>query len=99
MGISKLQPVRPADAFRTVAPVSFGMVFNKMFTYLSYGLVPVSLTHTVKASSPIFAVLLSYFWMGRTFPKSVYLSLVPIVVGVSLASISEMEYNVRGGTA
>lgn len=54
---------------------------------------PLSLAHTAKASTPLFNVLLSYIFYAKTFRPQVYLSLLPIVTGVTIASVSEFRLN------
>ncbi len=69
------------------------MVISKALTYLSYEYVPVSLSHTAKATSPIFTVLLSYYLYKNIHIKETYVSLLLVVLGVILASTSEIQYN------
>lgn len=55
---------------------------------------------TKQASQPFFNVILAYLIYRSKFTLATYLSLVPIVLGVVLASVSEMGMNVRiEGTA
>ncbi|KAK8803812.1 hypothetical protein WA158_001506 [Blastocystis sp. Blastoise] len=82
--------------FWLVLPLSCAMVFSKIFTYTSYGYVPVSLTHTVKALQPFFTVLITYFWTGKTVSWRTLLSLVPIIIGVAYASVNELQFNMTG---
>lgn len=65
---------------------------NRILTLLSYGLVPVSLVHTVKATIPFFNVILSTIVLHQHFSCNVYISLIPIIAGVMLSSVSEVEY-------
>lgn len=55
-----------------------------------------SFTHTVKAMEPLFSVLLSAVFLGVTPTLPVLLSLVPIVGGVALASVSEYSFTWLG---
>lgn len=75
-------------------PISLMAVGGKLLTYWSYAVVPVSITHTAKASTPIFNVALAYILYSRKQSLLVYLSLLPIVCGVAMASISELRINV-----
>ncbi|TYZ65052.1 hypothetical protein PybrP1_004504 [[Pythium] brassicae (nom. inval.)] len=76
-----------------IMPLSLCSVLAKVLTYWSYDAVPVAIAHTCKASQPFFNVILAYFIYRSKFPLATYLSLVPIVLGVVLASVSEMGMN------
>ncbi|GBG62364.1 hypothetical protein CBR_g30318 [Chara braunii] len=72
-----------------ILPLAVAHLLGNMLTNVSLGKVSVSFTHTIKALEPFFTVLLSALFLGE-FPKPLVLaSLVPIVGGVGLASISE----------
>ncbi|KAL6848007.1 hypothetical protein ACP4OV_022135 [Aristida adscensionis] len=76
-----------------IAPLAVGHMLGTVFTNMSLGKVAVSFTHTVKASEPFFTVLLSSLFLGETPSLPVLGSLVPIVGGVALASLTEVSFN------
>uniref|UniRef100_A0A0E0BXT2 Sugar phosphate transporter domain-containing protein n=1 Tax=Oryza meridionalis TaxID=40149 RepID=A0A0E0BXT2_9ORYZ len=76
-----------------IAPLAAGHMLGTVFTNMSLGKVAVSFTHTIKASEPFFTVLLSAFFLGETPSLLVMGSLVPIVGGVALASLTELSFN------
>lgn len=80
---------------RYLYPLSIAMMCAKFLTYTSYGLIPVSLTHTVKALQPFFNVLLIFVWTRESVDSATFLSLVPIVFGVIYASVNEIESLLR----
>lgn len=85
-----------ANLWKTVRylyPLSLAMMCAKFLTYTSYGLIPVSLTHTVKALQPFFNVLLVFVWTRESVDSPTFLSLIPIVFGVIYASVNEIEYS------
>jgi drug/metabolite transporter (DMT)-like permease len=55
----------------------------------------VTLTYVVKASIPVFTVLICYM-RGQSFPFLTYVSLIPICAGVALASASDMNFSTLG---
>jgi len=71
----------------------------KISTYLSYELVPVSLAHTVKSSGPVFTVITATLWLRQCIPWSEVLTLVPIVFGVILSSVTEINFDLLGFSA
>ncbi len=76
---------------RYISPLAIAMISTKLLTYISYGYIPVSLTHTVKALQPFFNVLIVFLWTGEGVDRKTLLSLVPIVFGVAYASVNELE--------
>ncbi|EDQ84990.1 uncharacterized protein MONBRDRAFT_29680 [Monosiga brevicollis MX1] len=58
--------------------------------------VPVSYAHTVKALMPIFTVVLSRIFLRQSHSWAAYLSLVPIMAGVVISSVTELEFNMIG---
>lgn len=77
---------------RYVSPLAVAMIATKLLTYISYGYIPASLTHTVKALQPFFNVLIVYIWTGENVDRNTILTLFPIVFGVVYASVNELEY-------
>lgn len=63
-----------------------------VLTVISFTVVRV---RSPQASQPFFNVILAYLIYRSKFTFATYLSLVPIVLGVVLASVSEMGMNVR----
>eukprot|EP01102_Stenamoeba_stenopodia_P014125 TRINITY_DN4660_c1_g1_i1.p1 TRINITY_DN4660_c1_g1~~TRINITY_DN4660_c1_g1_i1.p1 ORF type:complete len:389 (-),score=97.37 TRINITY_DN4660_c1_g1_i1:122-1288(-) len=96
LGRKVLSNINMKKIYQYVVPLSFGHIFAHLFTQISIGNVPVSFTHTVKASSPIFTVILSKLYLGEEFTRGVLLSLIPIMVGVSLSSAAELDFNFTG---
>lgn len=78
---------------RYVSPLAIAMIATKLLTYISYGYIPASLTHTVKALQPFFNVLIVFIWTGESVDRRTILTLFPIVFGVVYASVNELEYH------
>ncbi|KAK4761613.1 hypothetical protein SAY87_029497 [Trapa incisa] len=72
--------------FHTVGHISACVSFSK---------VAVSFTHVIKSAEPVFSVLFSSF-LGDTYPVAVWLSILPIVFGCSLAAVTEVSFNIAG---
>lgn len=65
-------------------PLATMIVMAKLFTYVSYGRVPLSTAQIAKAATPVASVFLARSILGERFGWGSYLSLVPIVCGVCL---------------
>ncbi|KAG9452898.1 hypothetical protein H6P81_005802 [Aristolochia fimbriata] len=72
--------------FHTVGHISACVSFSK---------VAVSFTHVIKSAEPVFSVIFSTF-LGSSYPLSVWLSILPIVMGCSLAAVTEVSFNLGG---
>lgn len=81
---------------KSIVPLAVIHVLGNVLTNVSLGKVAVSFTHTVKAAEPFFSVIMSAIFLGTMPPPPVLLTLVPIVGGVILASMSEVTFNWGG---
>ncbi|XP_028771873.1 xylulose 5-phosphate/phosphate translocator, chloroplastic [Neltuma alba] len=72
--------------FHTIGHISACVSFSK---------VAVSFTHVIKSAEPVFSVVFSSF-LGDKYPVQVWLSILPIVLGCSLAAVTEVSFNVQG---
>ncbi|KAL9243142.1 hypothetical protein vseg_017067 [Gypsophila vaccaria] len=79
-----------------ILPLAVVHTLGNLFTNMSLGQVAVSFTHTIKAMEPFFSVLLSVMFLGERPTPWVVLSLLPIVGGVALASLTEASFNWAG---
>jgi solute carrier family 35 protein E1 len=52
--------------------------------------------HTLKATSPIFTVVLSYFYLREPTTFPVLMTLVPVIIGVTLSSSTEIHFSLIG---
>ncbi|KAK1322598.1 hypothetical protein QJS10_CPA03g00365 [Acorus calamus] len=79
-----------------ILPLAIVHTLGNLFTNMSLGKVAVSFTHTIKAMEPFFSVVLSAMFLGEFPTIWVVLSLLPIVGGVGLASLTEASFNWAG---
>ncbi|KNA25751.1 hypothetical protein SOVF_004130 [Spinacia oleracea] len=90
------KPNISAGQLAAIVPLAMVHTMGNLFTNMSLGKVAVSFTHTIKAMEPFFSVLLSAAFLGEKPTPWVVLSLLPIVGGVALASVTEASFNWAG---
>ncbi|PFH33291.1 apicoplast triosephosphate translocator APT1 [Besnoitia besnoiti] len=82
----------PGLFFTRIAPQGVCHFFVHIGAVISMGCGAVSFTHIVKASEPVLTALLSGVFLHQVFSWQTYLSLVPIVAGVVMASVTELSF-------
>ncbi|KIZ02914.1 Triose phosphate/phosphate translocator [Monoraphidium neglectum] len=87
--------ISPEELRKVLGPASMHAV-GHIAANISYAAVAISLTHTVKTMEPAFNVLLSRLVLGEATPAPVVASLLPIMLGVALASSAELSFNWTG---
>uniref|UniRef100_A0A383VLK5 Sugar phosphate transporter domain-containing protein n=1 Tax=Tetradesmus obliquus TaxID=3088 RepID=A0A383VLK5_TETOB len=90
------RPQLDAKTIASVYPLAIIHVLGNVLTNVSLGKVAVSFTHTVKAMEPFFSVIMSAIFLGDVPPVPVLVTLIPIVGGVIMASLSETTFNWTG---
>ena len=79
-----------------IMPLAAMIALAKIFTYISYGHVPLSTAQLVKAATPVVTILLTRTILGERFGVQSYLSLLPISLGVGLGVGLHVEVNTLG---
>eukprot|EP00871_Galdieria_phlegrea_P004889 jgi/Galph1/5400/GphlegSOOS_G4058.1 len=85
-------PQLPLQDVKKLLPVAAAHTLGHVATVVSLGSVAVSFTHVVKALEPFVNVVASAVILRSTFPLAVYLSLLPVVGGVMIASATEISF-------
>uniref|UniRef100_A0A7S3QP47 Sugar phosphate transporter domain-containing protein n=1 Tax=Dunaliella tertiolecta TaxID=3047 RepID=A0A7S3QP47_DUNTE len=94
-GIVK-RPTVNKSTIISVLPLAMVHTLGNLLTNVSLGAVAVSFTHTIKAMEPAFSVALSALFLGEQPHPLVVATLLPIMGGVAMASMSEATFNWRG---
>lgn len=73
--------------------VTMTHLFGNVATIFSLQSGSVSFTHVVKSAEPVFSAVLSAITTKTLQPYQVYLSLMPIMAGVAVASMTELSFS------
>ncbi|KAH1064212.1 hypothetical protein J1N35_029199 [Gossypium stocksii] len=95
VGLPKRAPI-DKELLILLTPVAFCHALGHVTSNVSFAAVAVSFTHTIKALEPFFNAAASQFVLGHQIPLSLWLSLAPVVIGVSMASLTELSFNWTG---
>uniref|UniRef100_A0A2P2ML44 Uncharacterized protein MANES_05G109000 n=1 Tax=Rhizophora mucronata TaxID=61149 RepID=A0A2P2ML44_RHIMU len=95
IGLPKRAPI-DKELLVLLTPVAFCHALGHVMSNVSFAAVAVSFTHTIKALEPFFNAAASQFVLGHQIPLSLWLSLAPVVIGVSMASLTELSFNWTG---
>lgn len=95
LGLPKRAPI-DKELLLLLTPVAFCHALGHVMSNVSFAAVAVSFTHTIKALEPFFNAAASQFVLGHQIPVSLWLSLAPVVIGVSMASLTELSFNWTG---
>lgn len=81
---------------KNMMPLALCYTVGFLSTNISFQLVELSFSLTIKSAEPLCTALLSWILMGDTYPLPVYASLMTIVLGVILASAAEISFTLIG---
>ncbi|CAM8998560.1 unnamed protein product [Rhodiola kirilowii] len=95
VGLPKRAPINK-ELLGVLTPVAACHALGHVMSNVSFAAVAVSFTHTIKALEPFFNASASQFLLGQHIPFSLWLSLAPVVIGVSMASLTELSFNWTG---
>ncbi|KAE9608986.1 putative sugar phosphate transporter domain-containing protein [Lupinus albus] len=94
--IKPLITVDPEDRWRRIFPMSFVFCINIVLGNVSLRYIPVSFMQTVKSFTPATTVVLQWLVWRKYFEWRIWASLIPIVGGILLASVTELSFNIFG---
>ncbi|GFP89798.1 UDP-galactose transporter 1 [Phtheirospermum japonicum] len=97
--VLRLKPlihVDPEDRWRRIFPMSFIFCINIVLGNVSLRYIPVSFMQTIKSFTPATTVILQWLIWNKYFDWRIWASLIPIVGGILLTSITELSFNMFG---
>ncbi|OEL24246.1 Triose phosphate/phosphate translocator TPT, chloroplastic [Dichanthelium oligosanthes] len=95
VGLPKRAPIN-STLLKLLFPVALCHALGHVTSNVSFAAVAVSFAHTIKALEPFFNAAATQFVLGQQVPLSLWLSLAPVVLGVSMASLTELSFNWTG---
>jgi len=91
LGLRKA-PKLNASEIKTLIPIAFCHTGVHVGAVIALGAGAVSFAHIVKASEPVVTCGLNALLLGQVLPLPVYLTLLPIIGGVAIASMKELSF-------
>jgi len=82
------------EEIKTLIPIALCHTGVHVGAVIALGAGAVSFAHIVKASEPVVTCALNYLFLGQVLPLPVYLTLLPIIGGVAIASMKELSFTV-----
>lgn len=92
-GLRKAPKLSMSD-IKTLIPIALCHTGVHVGAVIALGAGAVSFAHIVKASEPVVTCALNYAFLGQVLPTPVYLTLLPIIGGVAIASMKELSFTV-----
>ena len=92
----KRPKVDPVAWWKRYAKIALMHGLGNLASIVSFSSGAVSFTHVIKACEPVIAALLSSMLLKTPTPLPVFASLVPIILGVGLASATELSFTWLG---
>lgn len=86
------------ENIKTLIPIALMHAMAHMTAVISLNAGAVSFTHIVKAAEPAFTSLFAALFLKQYFAAPVYLSLIPVMAGVGIASLKERSFRSVEGT-
>ena len=91
LGLRKAPKLSGSD-LKTLFPVALCHTGVHIGAVIALGAGAVSFAHIVKASEPVVTCALNAALLGEILPFSVYMTLLPIIGGVAIASMKELSF-------
>lgn len=94
-----LSPVKSRKQFYKISALAVVFCITVVLGNVSLRFIPVSFNQAIGATTPAFTALLAAVVLAQRESREVYLSLIPVVVGIVIASGAEPMFNLIGFVA
>jgi hypothetical protein len=94
-----LQPVKSRAQFYKISLLALIFCFTVVLGNVSLKFIPVSFNQAIGATTPAFTAALAWVMVAQRESRRVYLSLVPVMIGIVIASNAEPMFNLVGFAA
>lgn len=91
-----LQPVKSRRQFYKIASLALIFCVAVVMGNVSLKFIPVSFNQAIGATTPAFTAVLAAVMLGHRETTPVYLSLIPVIIGIVIASGAEPMFNLVG---
>jgi len=88
----KKKPETTKEDLKAMLPVAFSNMGAHSASVFALSAGAVSFGQIVKSSEPAFAAVMSVLFYGKTVSKGKWLCLIPVIGGVILASVKELDF-------
>lgn len=96
--IVQMQRIQSRQQLIKVATVALVFCASLVLANTSLGFIPVSFNQAIGSTTPAFTAVLAIGMLGKYEPAAVYWSLVPVVLGICIASGFEPSFHLFGFT-
>lgn len=95
----KIQPLKSQKQFLKVAALAIIFSITVVLGNMSLRYIPVSFNQAIGATTPVFTAAISLLMLKQKESGQVYMALIPVVMGIIIASGAEPMFNVVGFSA
>lgn len=75
---------------------SFLFTINIAMSNVSLAMVSIPFHQIMRSTTPVFTILIYRLWYDRSYSQATYLSLVPLIMGVGLATYGDYYFSTAG---
>jgi drug/metabolite transporter (DMT)-like permease len=93
------QPIKSPEQFRKIAGLAVVFCLSVVLGNVALRFIPVSFSQAIGATTPVFTAVLAVAMMGKRETGIVYAALLPVVIGIVIATGAEPLFDMAGFSA